>query len=345
MRIHRSTVVVAIAVLTLLLLSGCDGICKGSPASIFCPNNPPEGTGEGTGGGTTAGPACNACDDGQGGTLQGVGEHCGGPYMCCQGLMCVGAMASTMGTCQGTLQCVSAGPALVPLTTTRLRAIAAAQGIGTGQSGITLNRTIGLAFENWVLTMLGQIPRNTMSFFSSQRQAQNPGGLPASVIPEFVSPLALFFWGGQAPSVFPQSEFWEVKAVTGTLTPVSNRYQILGLIDVASKSPAAMSTLPKHPPPTVVFTITGNTVLSLDVLTTATQANVAIWVQVVFEDATIMNDPNPDLYIGPMVAANPNVYPSGTPVPSPASGAHSKLTAPTTPPMVVPGDPDPPEVD
>jgi hypothetical protein len=57
------------------------------------------------------------------------------------------------------------------------------------------------------------------------------------------------------------------------------------------------------------------------------------------------HDPNPDLYIGQLVAMNPNVYGTAVPLPSPPSGAHSKLTSPTTPPMAVPGDPDPPEVD
>jgi hypothetical protein len=51
------------------------------------------------------GGACNPCDDGQGGTLQSVGENCGGTSMCCQGLTCVGAGASTIGVCQGTPQC------------------------------------------------------------------------------------------------------------------------------------------------------------------------------------------------------------------------------------------------
>jgi hypothetical protein len=236
---------------------------------------------------------------------------------------------------------------LIPLTTTRLRAIAAAQGVGAGLTGIQLNRAYGLVFENWVLTMLGQKPRNTMSFLSPERQTKNAsnGGLPASVIPEYVSDLALFFWGGLSPSVLPDSELWEVKAVTGTLTLASSRWQILGLIDVASRSPAGMSTKGKHPPPTVVFTITGNTLLSDNVLTEATLSDVAIWVQVVFEDATTPDDPDPDLYIGQLEPANPEVYGSGVPIPSPASGAHSKLLSPTTPPMQVPGDPDPPEVD
>ena len=271
--------------------------------------------------------------------------------MCCLGLSCVGATASVMGTCQGTLQqCAtsmpptSTGPNLVPLTTTRLRAIAAAQNIGVGQTGIQLNRAIGIVFETWVLTMLNQIPRWTTLIPSPQRQAAN-SGLPASVIPEYVSDLYLVSWGAMVPVVYTQSQFWEVKAVTGTLTLATSRYQILGLIDVASLSSAGMSTVPKHPPPAVVFTTTGNTPIGTDVLAKATQQVVALWQQVVFEDATIPNDPNPDLYIGPLVPVNPDVYGTAIPQPSLPSGAHSKLTSPTVQLMPVPGDPDPPEVD
>lgn len=52
--------------------------------------------------------ACDPCDDGAGGTLQSVGEHCGYDYLpyaahCCHGLTCVGASATAMGTCGGTL--------------------------------------------------------------------------------------------------------------------------------------------------------------------------------------------------------------------------------------------------
>jgi hypothetical protein len=49
-----------------------------------------------------------------------------------------------MGVCQGTPPCPTKPPALMPLTTTQLRAIAAANNIGAGQTGITQSRTIGL---------------------------------------------------------------------------------------------------------------------------------------------------------------------------------------------------------
>jgi hypothetical protein len=233
-------------------------------------------------------------------------------------------------------------PNVVPLTTYRLRAIAAAQGVGAGLTGIQLNRAYGIVFETWVLWMIDpQRPHWTTPISSPQRQ-QKTGGLPGSVIPEWVTDLTLISVGAVT---FPSSEFWEVKAVNGLLMLSTSRWQILGLIDVATLSPAGQSPLPKHPPPVVVFTILGNTTLDPGMLAESTNQGVAIWAQVVFEDPVILNDPDPDLYIGPLGPMNPNVYTTGVPLGSPATGKHAKLLAPTLPPMPVPGDPDPPEVD
>jgi hypothetical protein len=293
---------------------------------------------------------CNPCDDGQGGTLQSVGENCGGTSMCCQGLTCVGAGASTMGVCQGTPQCAQAQPNWQPLPTSMLRQIAIqskVDGCDT-QSGITQSRTIGLAFERWVLTTLGVVPsppgpgKNTTSFMSPRRKS-NTGGLPASVIPEFV--------GNQ--TMFPQSVLYEVKAVTGALTPGTSNWQILGLLDVAN----TQITKPAgpHPAPAVFFITTGNTTVSSGVVAQATMPaqgtmpmwSVAVWQQQVLYDAN--GGSNPNLTLGPptclttTLCAPPAAVPS---IPNPGPPV-SPLTSPTTPPstLLVPGDPDPPEVD
>ena len=51
-----------------------------------------------------------------------------------------------------------------------------------GQTGITQSRTIGLAFENWVLTTMGQVPRyKSPLLLSPLRQAQKTGGQAAGV--------------------------------------------------------------------------------------------------------------------------------------------------------------------
>jgi hypothetical protein len=301
------------------------------------------------------GPGCNPCDDGQGDMLAGPGEPCTGDDSnpssvfnnCCHGLQCAGASASIMGTCVGTPVCPQPQtPNLVPLTTTRLRQIAIQNNINNcaNQTGITQSRTIGLAFETWVLFMRPQM-KNTDLYMSQARKLANNGGLPASVIPDYVTDLALFVSGSKVLSPFPKSMFGEVKAVTGTLTSSSNRSQILGLIDVTSQSPAGTSPIPNHMPPALVFTTTGNTTLGSDVSTNGTQYGVGIWQQLVYVDATNPNDPNPDLYLWDTVCLNPMIYGVSSAQPLTRSGAHSKLTAPTMQLTPIPGDPDPPEVD
>jgi hypothetical protein len=254
------------------------------------------------------------------------------------------------GICQGTLAtCPQAQPNWQPLTTTMLRQIAVqnkVDGCDT-QSGITQSRTIGLAFEKWVLTTLGVVPsppgpgKNTTSFMSMERQQQNTmnghGGLPASVIPEFV--------GNQ--TMFPQSVFYEVKAVTGALTPGTSNWQIVGLLDAVNTQitkPAG-----QHPAPTVFFITTGNTTVSSGVLATyATPWGVAVWQQTVLYDAN--GGSNPNLTLGPATCLSPPALctPSApVAVPTNPGPPVSPLTSPTTPPstLLVPGDPDPPEVD
>jgi hypothetical protein len=172
-------------------------------------------------------------------------------------------------------------------------------------------------------------------------------------------PRAMSAWGrtpeatsarAQAPEA-GTSAWGRVRAPGATSAWGRVRARALASCKLGRRAPAGTGAgttaagIQSHPPPTVLFTITGNTVLSQSLLSTATSFRVAIWVQVVFEDATIPNDPNPDLYIGPLTPMNQSVYGAAMPLPSQTSLAHSKLTSPTTPPMAVPGDPDPPEVD
>jgi len=173
----------------------------------------------------------------------------------------------------------SAAPSQVPLTTLRLRAVANAQGIGTGLTGIAFSRAVGLAFEHWILSSLA-LPRNTRAFISPTRAAAT-GGLPASVIPEAVLPIAWVGWS-LAPTTFPDSLFCEVKAVRGSITLSHSRHQLRGLVDVASRAPVAQANSPHRP--IVAFVTTGDTVIGADVLAEATQQGVAIWQAVVMED-------------------------------------------------------------
>jgi hypothetical protein len=138
-----------------------------------------------------------------------------------------------------------------------------------------------------------------------------------------------------------------VKAVNGYLPPSYSKYQILGLLNVAQISPAGSSTLPKHPPPELVFTTTGNTKMSTLTIGQANLWGVAIWWQVVYEDPAMPNDPNPDLCINACVSVNPGVYPpTVNPLPFRPNPTCTKLT--DAPPTWAPpnnNNPDPPTVD
>jgi hypothetical protein len=236
-------------------------------------------------------------------------------------------------------------PLRIGLSTTRLRYIAAQNGIGAGQTGITQSRTVGLAFEDWVLTTMGQLPRNKASFMSLLRKNANNGGLPASVIPESVQDLGWWWVLGSRPD-FEQSSFFEVKAVTGMLTLGTSQYQILGLIDVASQSPAGIFTQPNVAPPVVVFTTTSNTTISAAVGVRATALGVGVFQEIVSYDANT-NPDNPDLYIEEPQAINPDLYLPYTVGAPWVSWPHSPLTSPKTPAtaLIVQYDPDPAEVD
>jgi hypothetical protein len=258
------------------------------------------------------GGTCNPCSDGQGGTLQSVGEPCAAPAEyamrgCCAGLVCqdpntgqpLMAGTSSMGVCAGTLQsCPQPQPNWVGLDTATLRNICLNNNVNgsASQSGITLNRTCGVAFETWVLKTMGWLPRWTKLIPSPERKQENKskGGLPASVIPEQVLDQPAFMTWAQ----FPQSVFVEVKAVNGTLTLGTSQYQILGLVDGVNTWPPVPDA-GTHAPPAVFFITTSNTAISkspMQVVTTATGWNVAVWQQFVYYDAN--GGTNPNLSVG-----------------------------------------------
>jgi hypothetical protein len=245
--------------------------------------------------------------------LQSVGENCGGTSTCCQGLTCVGAGASTMGVCQGTPQCSPPQPNWVGLDTGTLRNICVNNNVNgsQSQSGITFNRTCGVAFETWVLKTMGSLPRWKELIYSKARENANQGkgGLPASVIPEQVLPQGSFMSWVE----FPLSLFVEVKAVNGTLTLGTSQYQILGLLDGVNTWPPVPDA-GTHAPPAVFFITTSNTTISQtpqQVVPQATTWGVAVWQQIVYYDAN--GGTNPNLSLGNPTSPkptclNPQVY-------------------------------------
>jgi hypothetical protein len=238
-------------------------------------------------------------------------------------------------------------PGAIPLTTTRLRAICTAQGIGAGTTGILFSQACGLEFENWVLWML-QVPPNIAPINSPERQLANMSkGGPNAVIPDYVTDMKVVLVSSEMVFTLPKSFIGEVKAVNGYLPPSYSEYQILALVDVTRLSAAGSSTLPNHPPPELMFTTTGNTKMSVLTLGRANVWGVAIWQQIVYEDPVMPNDPNPDLCIDRAIPLNLGVYPLGVTVETyRVNSTCAKLkSAPPNWATMIPGDPDPPTVD
>jgi hypothetical protein len=244
-------------------------------------------------------------------------------------------------------------PSWQGLTTTKLRSIAIANNINgcANQTGIQQNRTIGVAFEAWVLKTMGQLPRWNKLIDSPERQKKT-GGLPGSVIPEFVGDQSGTQISIPSMSVgtvyFNQSVFFEVKAVASPLTESTSKWQILGLLDVARKA-NANAPAQMHPPAAVFFTTTSNTAVSAGVVTRGTTWTVAVWQQKVLYDANSATPNDPALSLGDESCLNPELYADWNfswiaPGPFP-SHPLTWATLQDQASVVVPGDPDPAEVE
>jgi hypothetical protein len=269
-----------------------------------------------------------------------------------------------MGVCVGTLLCSppQGGFNWQGLTTTKLRQIAIANKINgcDAQTGITQSRTIGVAFETWVLKTMKQLPRWTKPIQSPLRKAKNTinghGGLPASVIPEYVDSQVKFTLSAPLTltwDFFPNSLFYEVKAVTGNLTLGTSNWQILGLLDVATSFPTVPAA-GSHAPPAVIFTTTSNTNVTQDVIAQGEMSGVGVWQQKVFYDAGSATPNNPLLHLEQAACLTPSLYPPPVslttfywldPLASWPDDPLTWVTVPEQASVVVPGDPDPAEVD
>ncbi len=132
----------------------------------------------------------------------------------------------------------------VPFSTTRLRYVCTQQGIGQGLTGILFNNACGLAFENWVLWTLRIAPNKTPIASGARKRANS--GLPASVIPDYVTDLKVIDVPSMKSATIADSSFGEVKAVTGNLTmrKMFESRKIPGARRVSKKELRELSKLP-----------------------------------------------------------------------------------------------------
>ncbi|UQA59181.1 hypothetical protein [Polyangium aurulentum] len=169
-----------------------------------------------------------------------------------------------------------------PITTADLRKML---GNPNKLKGIQYNREVGLAFQKRVLANLPgpmSLHSNGKRFESKERNRETSGRFK-SVIPDGVAGASEGMTSPLPPLIttHPESTFIEVKAVNGVIRPNYGQWQILGMLDALSQSPAASSTGPRRAYPSLYFIVTGDTGISWEVEDEASKRNILVWLSFV----------------------------------------------------------------
>ncbi|MRG96621.1 hypothetical protein [Polyangium spumosum] len=185
-------------------------------------------------------------------------------------------------------------------------------------SGIEYNRAVGLRFQRDVLGNLpgGKVLASNRQPFPSPQRKERSGGRFRGVIPDGVTGAIEGFKGPLPPviSTHPESTFIEVKAVKGTVNLDYAQYQILGMLDVLTRSAAASSTGPDRAYPSLYFVVTGDTSIGNGVVDHATTLRILLWVSGV-EDLG-----GGDLRVAPPLCLNCHAILPGKKLPGTLSG-------------------------
>lgn len=163
---------------------------------------------------------------------------------------------------------------------------------------------VGKAYENFALATIRPgtpIPGN-LRLFPSPARAAATGGASRNVQPDGVLPLVFVNFPAGPTETYPDSVFYEVKALKGDLLPPSyQQYQILGFIDALSNSPA--KTAGKIP--AIIFLTSAHIrQISNATVREATFRGVAVWHAIGCEIPGSFNQ----LQLGEASLRNPQVY-------------------------------------
>ena len=189
-----------------------------------------------------------------------------------------------------------ADPSHTAATKARLDQLADSQGIPINQ--------VGRAFQNFALATIRPgtpIPEN-FTLFPSPARAAATGGAIGNVQPDGVLPLVFVNFPAGPTETYPDSVFYEVKALKGDLLPPSyQKYQILGFIDALSNSPA--KTAGKIP--AIIFLTSADIKqISNATVAQASLRGVAVWHAIGCEIPGSFNQ----LQLGAASLRNPQVY-------------------------------------
>jgi hypothetical protein len=148
--------------------------------------------------------------------------------------------------------------------------------------GIRYNQAVGLHYQKRVLPHLPWYKslRSNGKPFASDERYQRTKKRISTVVPDGVTGACEGMPSPLPPVTFTdhESTFVEVKALNGVLNLAYGRYQILGMLDALSKSPAASSTGPRRAYPSLYLVITSDTALGTDIERLGTELKVLVWV-------------------------------------------------------------------
>ncbi|MGV0029285.1 hypothetical protein [Phormidesmis priestleyi] len=196
------------------------------------------------------------------------------------------------------------------------------------------SNTMGAAFENFVRSSLQISPNTTVYFPSPVRQAattQSGGTIQKGIIPDGLGAITITEYSLPDLKItyqmsYASSNFAEMKFTRGNIYLSSFEHQIIGYIDVASRSPAgiAPSSLgSRRPTPIIEFVTTSDTVIGLSVIATANQERVAITQRIACD---VPSTPSPtDMVVGARILLNPEVVGTNAPITFKGSGIVSGL--------------------
>ena len=171
-----------------------------------------------------------------------------------------------------------------PLTTGLLRE--KARSAGASGTGVNFNRQAGKMFEGVSLASQG-LNENKKRYQSNERRKAT-GGKSGEVIPDGVRGVqqtTLRTWlgipYGTTTTTYPESSFFEVKAVDGTIRLSSSNYQIQGELDAVSNSLGATDAGRG----TMTFITTANTFIGGDVINYANKKHIQLYQVFSFEES------------------------------------------------------------
>lgn len=179
------------------------------------------------------------------------------------------------------LESLNASLGDLPVNTEDLRTFGRMMQWDVGVSAVQFNRRVGKAFEATALKFY-DLPPHCQPLDAPKRGERNTanGGLPSRVIPDALT--AAIYYKDEGRYLPPTIQYLgghiltEVKAYNGTLELSTNRWQILGELEVLTRN-AGTTNPPSNKRPLLFFVTTSNTVIGQSIIDEAASRGIMVW--------------------------------------------------------------------